>query len=155
MSAAMPSASVMPSSEVTFSTVATISSAGIEGMRICCIRLRSASIIRLGARAVKMKRLVWDSDSIIRRRYGWRRAPRWSASSIIINRLTGARPNSTCVSSPHGASPTSPDHMFRSNASRLVRLAKVSEELRPAGRRNSSKVFMAPDCLAKSLAWRM
>ena len=128
MSPERPSAICTPSNEATFSTVASISSEEIGGIRMCCILLRRASMIRLGARAVKMKRVVWDSDSIIRLRYGCLREPRWSASSMMMRRLTGARPNSTGVSSPQGASPTSPTHMFRSKASRLVRLASVSAD---------------------------
>lgn len=53
-----------------------------------------------------------------------------------------------------GASPATALVMLESKESRDDRPAKVSFEEEPPGRKNSSKVFIAPALLAKSLACR-
>ena len=133
----------------------SIRSGSTDAIRTCLLRLLRASIILLGALAVKINREVADSDSIIRRRYGCRLGPRWSASSITIKRLTGVTPFSGGANStPAGGGSSASDvsHIDRSNASRLVLPANVSLDFLPDGRRKSSNFCIAPVVPTKSLA---
>ena len=60
----------------------------VADILICFDLERRASINLDGDLAVKINLEVEDVDSIIRRKYGCLVGPRWSASSIIINRET-------------------------------------------------------------------
>ncbi len=133
----------------------SIRSGSTDAIRMCLLRLLKASMILLGALAVKINREVADSDSIIRRKYGCRFGPKWSASSITINRLTGVIPFSGGANSTPaggGSSVSDVTHIERSNASKLVLPANVSLDVLPDGRRKSSNFCIAPAVPTKSRA---
>ena len=113
----------------------------VDGIRICLDLDLSASINLEGDLAVKINLDVEDVDSIIRRRYGCLVGPRWSASSIIINRETLCSPSflSSLFSLPAGAwSPSVATVIFESKESSEDLPASVSDDDAPSGRKKSS-----------------